>query len=285
MNLFEPAPSPGCPLCNGKGYRIRAAGEFAKAEKCSCVPVCTRCGGTGSLSVVENGVAKTGRCRCMKLPDRIRLFNLAGIPAVHGESGLDTFKPIDKPCILALDACQTWQLKFGTGEERRGLVLSGKVGRGKTHLLVGLLKELVFQYGMAVRFVEFTRLLAELKEGYGKGRDGSQILAHLAAVQVLAIDELGKGRLTDWEQSIIDEVVSRRYNAGKSILGTTNFLWKAPDGSPVANHADPNYEKQTLGDRVGGRVFSRLQEICCTYPMTGEDFRSKRQQVWDPRMQ
>jgi DNA replication protein DnaC len=283
MTPFDPAPRASCTGCSGGGYRVQAVGERAVANKCSCIPTCTRCGGTGTLTVEENGVARTGRCRCMKLEDRIRLFNNAGIPAFHSRSSFESFEPIGNAAIFARQACQSWCTQFGEGKEKRGLVLSGKVGRGKTHLLVGVFKELVFRYGMAGRFVEFSRLLSTLKEGYGKGNDGSLLLADLVSAPVLAIDELGKGRLTDWEQSIIDEVVSRRYNAGKPILGTTNFSWAAPTGNPVANHADPKHEGQSLGDRVGGRVFSRLQELCFTYPMTGEDYRSKRDQVWKPQ--
>ena len=92
-------------------------------------------------------------------------------------------------------------------------MLHGPVGRGKTHLMVGLLRELVFRHGVEVRFIEFSRLLSILREGYSSGRSDAGVLSELAAVPVLAIDELGKGRLTDWELAIIDEVISRRYNA------------------------------------------------------------------------
>ena len=40
-----------------------------------------------------------------------------------------------------------------------------------------------------------------------------------------AIDEIGKGRLTEWEMSIIDDIISRRYNALKPLLGNPNHQW------------------------------------------------------------
>ena len=89
---------------------------------------------------------------------------------------------------------------------------------------------------------------------------------------MLAIDELGKGRVTDWEMSIIDEIISRRYNAMKPIIGTSNYSWKVASGTPTPNLALHAFS-QTLGDRVGMRTFSRLQEMSVSFEVTGTDFR------------
>ena len=104
-----------------------------------------------------------------------------------------------------------------------------------------------------------------------------ELLTELSTVPVLAIDELGKGRLTDWELSIIDEVISRRYNTKGLILATTNYNWGPPQnkGTSITNLSE-NFNTQTLGDRVGDRVFSRLQECCYFAPVKGDDFRARR---------
>lgn len=56
----------------------------------------------------------------------------------------------------------------------------------------------------------------------GRGQAYSERLTELAEVPLRAIDERGKGRLTDWERAIIDEVISRRSNAMRCTLATTN---------------------------------------------------------------
>ena len=88
---------------------------------------------------------------------------------------------------------------------------------------------MIFRHGVAVRFMEFSRLLSLLKEGYSEGRSDAPVLTELAEVEVLA-DELGKGRLSDWELTIIDEVVSR-YNAMGCTLATTNYVPGNPTGA------------------------------------------------------
>ena len=88
------------------------------------------------------------------------------------------------------------------------------------------------------------------------------MLTELAEVEVLAIDELGKGRLSDWELTIIDEVVSRRYNAmGCTPLATTNYVPGNSNGRSAPNLSTTQTSGQTLGDRVGDRVYSRLLQL------------------------
>jgi DNA replication protein DnaC len=160
-------------------------------------------------------------------------------------------------------------------------VLYGEVGRGKTHLMVALLRELVLDRGISAKFVEFSHLLADIKQGFDVGQGTGVLLGPLASVGVLAIDELGKGRNTEFEGTVLDELVSRRYNAGLPILATTNFAPGSPTGAARGNAADLDARGRvrnvpTLADRVGDRVYSRLREMCDFVPLLGEDWRERR---------
>ena len=272
--LFDPPPKPNCSHCKGNGYVLKTVEERAIAEQCRCIPYCKRCTGTGQIAITRDGVQHFGRCRCQKLPDRIRLFNLARIPAIHAANDLGNFDKSPPGPFKALVACSRWLTRYKDGSEDRGLILTGSVGRGKTHLLIGLVKELIFSYGRAVRFIEFSRLLSDLREAYNQGKSDSQILQELVSIPILAIDELGKGRANEWELSIIDELISRRYNAKKMVIGTTNYLWNSATGVAAPNLALVDYSKQSLGDRVGDRVFSRLQQMCKYQHIDGDDYRS-----------
>jgi len=151
--------------------------------------------------------------------------------------------------------------------------MHGPVGRGKTHLLAALLRDIVFEHGVAVHYVEFSGLLGELKEGYDRGKGDSQLLSELADIKILAIDELGKGRVTDWELSIIDEVVNRRYNGMRCTLGASNYDPRPASGVREVNLALVDASRQTLGDRVGDRVYSRLSQMCEFIEVSGPDMR------------
>lgn len=274
-SIFLPEPDRNCTNCNGDGFVIQSKKDIARAVVCDCVPNCTRCAGSGIIHIETKEGTRSGRCLCQKLTDRIRIFNTAQIPSQHAENSFGNFSHHPEGASQAVALCQAWISAFKKGTETRGLILTGKVGRGKTHLMTSIVRNLIINEGKQIKFIEFSRLLAQLKEGYGKGASDSERLNQLSLVPILVIDELGKGRLTSWELSIIDEVVSRRYNAGLPILGTTNYKWGAPSGAGTSNVAAKEFDEQTLGDRVGGRVFSRLQETCIFYQLKGNDFRSQ----------
>jgi len=261
-------------------YSIVSRGECAVAE-IHHRPVCPLCGGSGRARVDRDGVVLMGRCRCMRLPDRIQLFNRAGLPARFADATFVSFaqqpdgslKPLDPTGIRALGTCSQFVDNFDPTIQNNGIVLHGPVGRGKTHLMVALLRELVFQHGIEVRFIEFSRLLGLLKEGYSAGRSDAPFLTELAEIPVLAIDELGKGRLTDWELAVIDEVVSRRYNAVGCTLATTNYAPGEASGIETVNLSTASGPVQRLADRVGDRVYSRLVQMVDFVEVSGLDHR------------
>jgi DNA replication protein DnaC len=207
------------------------------------------------------------------LPDRVELFNRACIPSRHAGSCFASFHPERNPGVqLGYRMCDEWLQGFKPGLENKGLILYGGVGRGKTHLLVAMLRALTLEHGVEARFVEFSHLLSQLKEGYDNGLGEASTLTPLVRIPVLAIDELGKGRGSEWELGIIDQLVSHRYNALGTILATTNYEPNAPSGLPEPNLAQPELG-QTLGDRVGERVLSRLREMCSFLRLRGDDYR------------
>lgn len=263
-------------------YRIVARGEFAQAEALAR-PNCPMCNGTGYARKEVNGEVTMGRCRCQMLHDRVHMFNQAAIPARYMHATFLSFaqtpegriKELHPSAIRAMGRASQWVDGFQPEEANQGLVLYGHVGRGKTHLLIATIRELIFAKGVPVRFIEFSRLLSSLKAGYSEGRSDAPLLAELAEIPVLAIDELGKGRLSDWELTIIDEVVSRRYNGMGCTLATTNYDPGAPSGAAPPNLSTATQATQTLGDRVGDRVYSRLTQVVEFVELDGRDHRSK----------
>ena len=112
-------------------------------------------------------------------------------------------------------------------------------------------------------------------------------LTELARTPVLAIDELGKGKMSAFEQETVDELISRRYNAGKPTLFATNYT-VSEESRPVAPSAPSrpytNSDKRvaaesqleySLKERVGERVYSRLHQMCrfIVFPGSAMDYR------------
>lgn len=248
-------------------------------------PRCPWCGGMGRREVVIDGIRRVGKCRCQIVVDRAALFNVAGIPARHADSTLDSFHTEGelRDAEPARRAVRYWLDHYRPGGEARGFVLEGLPGRGKTHLLCAAVRELVFRHGVAVKFIEFTHLLSRIREGIDRGDGDATTLTPLVQVPILAVDELGKGRKTDWELAIIDEIVTRRYNNGGILLGTTNFRCR-PDTAKelearrLARERGPSLAiplVERLEERLGERVYSRMRETVAFHEVAGRDFRQR----------
>ena len=95
---------------------------------------------------------------------------------------------------------------------------------------------------------------------------------------VLIIDDMGKGRNTDWELGILDMLISERYNRNQIIMVTTNFTESEENTlKEQIRSRDKTETEQFIADtirrRVGERIHSRLKEMCYFENLMGKDRR------------
>jgi DNA replication protein DnaC len=95
--------------------------------------------------------------------------------------------------------------------------------------------------------------------------------------EVLVIDELGAAKPTDWVWDTVAHILNTRYNDKRTTIITTNYADQPPGG--VGNAANRAMREESLGDRIGERMRSRLAEMCVSVEMRGEDFRRKVKQA------
>jgi len=252
------------------GVVLERQGDFAVARPAVRPAECPTCGGSGiaTRQVQANGRTYdvTDQCDCQKASRRAARFTEAHLPAVHAQAAFDTYKPSNAEQAKALQGARDFALRW---PQPRGFILSGPVGTGKTHLLTATLKHLALELGVQVAYVEISLLYAQIRRGFAEGRSGGEIIQPLSQVEVLAIDELGKGRGSTFELETLDELIARRYNAGRVTLFATNYSLKPPEAKSQAGYTSTKdavdaagKESKLLCDRVGDRIYSRLCEMC-----------------------
>lgn len=274
-----------CPRCEWKGYLTFAAESQADVKLCSCqAEICPQCNGEGgSIISLESGNRAWKTCDCRKLARRMELYRAAHIPSRFADKTLDAFAPNDDSQAKArahfykLYYDPTSNRSFKPGDA--GVLLMGSPGVGKTHLMVGFLRNLILERGIACRFQDFGLLLSDMRDGYTRDVPEQHILQPLVDIDVLLLDDLGKGRNSKWELGIIDTLISCRYNAGRTTLITTNYTLDPEttlrERSRGRGHIDSEefLSRDTLRDRVGDRIYSRLHEMCRIFFVRGNDYR------------
>jgi DNA replication protein DnaC len=266
------APVENACACGGSGYVVeQVLGKTARAKRCACQQACARCGETGYTLVPTGGSTVAQVCSCRHLDERIGVFNQIGIPAAIAKASFESFKPWSPHASKAKVIAEDFAHKFRKDAPTKGFLLYGRPGAGKTHLLVAALRYLALEKGVAGRYVEFMLLLSDIRAGFDANRGHMEILRPLLQVPVLAIDELGKERGTEWERSMLDELISRRFNSGLATLFATNYFleegeYPVKEAPGMRNTRAPDFgreaESMTLPRRVGDRIYSRLNEMC-----------------------
>ena len=282
--MAEPAQT--CRECGGQGFLVeQVLGRNTRARRCTCQGACPRCGESGYVLVPKGAASVAQVCACRSLDERIALFNRIGIPASAALASFDGFKAWSQDHASAKAAAEDFARKFRSDQPTKGFLLYGRPGGGKTHLLTATLRYLALEKGVSGRYVEFMQILSDVKAGFDLGRSHMEILRPLIQAPVLGIDELGKERGTDWERSMLDELISRRFNAGLTTLFATNYFLDeqhVPE-SPgrVVQTRSPAFQREaesmTLAQRVGDRIYSRLNEMCLFVKLDpGVDLRKER---------
>ena len=151
--------------------------------------------------------------------------------------------------------------------EGRSLILSGKPGRGKTHLAVAIAYRAI-QNGFDALFVTAAELIDELSAAFQKSRLADS-LARYTHPSVLVVDEVGYLTYGTDAANMLFHVVNDRHKKRRSMIFTTN----KPLGAWGAVLHDPD-QAQAILDRVLER--GRL------LPLDGPSMRTRHLGLDDP---
>ena len=143
----------------------------------------------------------------------------------------------------------------------RGLVFFGPVGTGKTHLMLAICLAQIAQ-GRSAIFGTVGALLDTLRATFDGGAvKEADVVRALHNCSLLAIDDLGKEKPTDWVEAQLFDILNYRLAHAKPVLITCNLGLDAVERRYVMN---------------GPAIVSRIYEMCRGVTLGGEDWRLRR---------
>jgi DNA replication protein DnaC len=249
----------------------------------TAVEVCPLCAGTGWKPVPEAPDGGVTRCDCLLRARAGTLIAAARIPKRYEHCELSNFTTdfpgADRSIALAHISASRFVQEFDP-REGAGLLLVGGIGTGKTHLAVGTLKELIAARGCTCLFYDYRELLKQIQNSYNDSVQATelQVLRPVFEAEVLLLDELGAVKPSEWVWDTVSLILNTRYNDNRTTLITTNFADEPAASATRTASLSPARaaaREETLGDRIGERMRSRLHEMCRFVEMNGPDFRQK----------
>ena len=245
-------------------------------------PACERCGGTGFEIVSREGREFAQACACRRPAGGAPgdLSSSCRIPPRYEHCALGSFEPGSPSLSAALEKAMAFCAGYPhlASDEGLGLLFCGDNGVGKTHLAVGVLRELVETKGARGQFWDFHELIREIKASYDAETKTTElmVLEPVVEADVLLLDDLGAWKMTDWMNDTLFYILNSRYMAKRPTLITTNYQDVTRE---EALAADPLRRREFLVERIGQRLRSRLMEMCLVVRMAGSDHRQAKQEA------
>ena len=144
-----------------------------------------------------------------------------------------------------------------TLSNRNGLYLYGECGTGKTYVFYAMQKVAIANE-LKFKIFNATTLLNKIRSGFNKNSENEYFLEDISETKgVLAIDDIGSEKLTDWAGETFYSIINTRYEKMLPTFFSSNL--SLPE----------------LADKMGDRIASRIAEMCQIIKLSGKDLRIK----------
>jgi DNA replication protein DnaC len=286
-----------CPICGGSGWKVvertTEGAQTLSADR------------PGTTSSREPKLVWAVPCECTEVNRGERVLTRARIPERYRHCDFENFETDNELENASREQLQKWNRSLAqaklvvqrfadeyipptpeTGFEQ-GLLVMGPCGVGKTHLAVAALKQIVSRGHTGV-FYDYRELLKEIQDSYNAESQSTEmsVLEPVLKTEILVLDDVGSSKPSVWALETVGHILNTRYNERRVTLLTSNFL----DADSAGNAASKQgaqagalgrapVTEDTLSERVGTRIRSRLYEMCRTVEIVAPDYRKEIRNV------
>jgi DNA replication protein DnaC len=232
-----------------KGQRFNL---FAKREHWTGCPQCVALARAAEQRAEAEKRAEHARKLIAEQLDAI------AIPSRFIGRTFDTFEASTPEQTHALAITRDYAANFNAlRKQGAGLVLSGQPGTGKSHLAGAILQALLPQHvGLYVTCMDLIRMVRATWRRDSEKTEG-EVLTMLGRVALLVIDEIGVQYGTDGEQTVLFDVLDRRYREQRPVVLLTN------------------QGRKGFREFIGDRSYDRLRETSRWVPFEWPSYRQR----------
>ena len=184
--------------------------------------------------------------RAVIIPIRLRQAGLD--EGLYAEMQLDNFEFGD-------DRLKESLYYYLEHPDPKGWAFLGDVGVGKTHLAVGMAREIIERYMLNAKMISTPALMASLYDNMKVDGKIRSLMETYKETDLLVLDDLGAELPSEYAKAQIFLVMDHRLMHKKLTLITSN------------------YSIRIIAERVGDRIASRIIEMCRPVSISGGDNR------------
>ncbi|WP_440682316.1 AFG1/ZapE family ATPase [Cysteiniphilum halobium] len=131
-----------------------------------------------------------------------------------------------------------WQQTMTDGKD---LLMFGSVGTGKTHLACAIANQIMVKHYAHAKYTTFMMLTFAMRDAQNLRQSLTGTMNQFTNSDLLIIDEIGLKGFTEYEFSLVSEIIDFRYTEKMPTILASNMNWQEI--------------VSTLGDRVVSRIF------------------------------
>lgn len=196
-----------------KKYQRTATGGNCKKYKCS------KCRDTG-LILQDNG--RYTVCSCTKVDRAKKLMKKSGVDSTKTFSNFST--PTETTKQMKELAGRYYKnfsdIRYTT---QNSIMFCGQSGAGKTHLALALANNFIRSKSIEAIYFNYREVITKIKQNMTDEETYNKILDTYKNAELLVIDDLFKGKITDSDINIMYEIVNYRYLKKLPVIVSTEY--------------------------------------------------------------
>jgi DNA replication protein DnaC len=282
---------PDCPHCQGSGWKV------VERNAQGAQPLATDRPGASSQG--EPKMVWAVPCDCTTGDRTERALQRARVPERYRHCDFENYETDNEIINASSDQLAAWNRSLSQAkmfvqrfaqeyspvpgmQSEHGILLMGPCGVGKTHLAVSAMKTIVLR-GHSGLFYDYRELLKAIQDSYNPENQATEmsVLEPVLKTEILVLDDVGSSKPSPWALETVGHILNTRYNEKRVTILTTNFpdsdaASANPSSQPsrVTGMRSPTVE-DSLTERVGKRIRSRLYEMCRTLEIIAPDYRKE----------
>jgi len=173
---------------------------------------CRHCNDTGYICIKDHvfDVARYAKCKCKVAREFKQIWEVSGFTEISKDKTFKNFCTNKSTILKKMKDKATKYIENFNNSKSKGIAFLGQVGSGKTHLCFAICNEL-FKKDICVRYMQYREDITKIKRTVLDDINYNKIITPYKTCNILYIDDLYKGKLTEADLNIMFEIINYRY--------------------------------------------------------------------------